>query len=208
MEEMNMKAIELTNNRLILNLGVLLFAAWLPSVTSAGNFPEPGNFAQGAQSWADNCARCHNMRDPQDLRDDQWTTTVFHMRMRAGLTGQQTRDILTFLQASNNRPAAEPVMVLASSTGSSSTLSGEEIYNQTCIACHGGNGKGTVPGAPDLTKENGVLSQSDELVTQHITEGFQSPGSPMAMPPKGGNSNLTGADIRAVLSYMRENFGN
>ena len=41
------------------------------------------------------------MRSPTDLRDDQWITTVFHMRVRAGLTGQEARDILTFLQGSN-----------------------------------------------------------------------------------------------------------
>ncbi len=62
---------------------------------------EPGDFGRGAMQWVDNCGRCHNVRDPKELRDDQWVSTVYHMRVRAGLTGQQTRDILTFLQASN-----------------------------------------------------------------------------------------------------------
>jgi len=60
-----------------------------------------GDFARGAKSWVDNCTRCHNVRDPKELRDDQWITTTFHMRMRAGLTGQEVRDIIKFLQASN-----------------------------------------------------------------------------------------------------------
>lgn len=59
------------------------------------------DFARGAKAWADNCLRCHNARDPQELRDDQWITTTTHMRVRAGLTGQQARDIITFLQKSN-----------------------------------------------------------------------------------------------------------
>jgi len=60
-----------------------------------------GDFARGARSWVNNCVRCHSVRDPKELRDDQWITTSFHMRMRAGLTGQEVRDIIKFLQMSN-----------------------------------------------------------------------------------------------------------
>jgi len=60
-----------------------------------------GDFARGAKQWVENCVRCHNVRDPKELRDDQWITTTFHMRIRAGLTGQQARDIIKFLQMSN-----------------------------------------------------------------------------------------------------------
>lgn len=203
-----MKVTYLLTNRVVRRLHIILVAVWLPATVIADSFPEPGNFAQGAKSWANNCSRCHNMRDPSDLRDDQWTTTVFHMRVRAGLTGQQTRDILTFLQDSNNAVVAESVVLMADATGSTNSLSGEAIYGQSCIACHGGNGKGTIPGAPDFTKKNGVLSQPDDVIMQHIIDGFQSPGSPMAMPPKGGNSALTEPDIRAVLEYVKQQFGN
>lgn len=58
-------------------------------------------FARGAQTWADNCSRCHNMRAPKELRDDQWRAAVTHMRVRGNLTGQEARDVLAFLQASN-----------------------------------------------------------------------------------------------------------
>lgn len=60
-----------------------------------------GDAGRGAKSWVDNCMRCHNARDPKELRDDQWITTTYHMRLRAGLTGQETRDIIAFLQMSN-----------------------------------------------------------------------------------------------------------
>lgn len=60
-----------------------------------------GDFARGATIWVNNCVRCHNVRDPKELRDDQWITTTFHMRIRAGLTGQQSRDVIKFLQTSN-----------------------------------------------------------------------------------------------------------
>ena len=67
----------------------------------AAEYPDKGDFIKGAKAWADNCNRCHNLRDAKELRDDQWVTTMFHMRVRGGLTGQETRDILTFLQQSN-----------------------------------------------------------------------------------------------------------
>lgn len=58
-------------------------------------------FVRGAKAWADNCNRCHNMREPKEFRDDHWRPIVYHMRIRAGLSGQETRDILRFLQESN-----------------------------------------------------------------------------------------------------------
>lgn len=58
-------------------------------------------FARGAKTWSDNCSRCHNMRDPNELRDDQWRAVVSHMRVRSNLTGAEARDVLAFLQGSN-----------------------------------------------------------------------------------------------------------
>ncbi len=59
------------------------------------------DFIKGAQLWASNCGRCHNLRDPGDYNDELWKATAFHMRVRAGLTGQETRDILEYLKNSN-----------------------------------------------------------------------------------------------------------
>ena len=58
-------------------------------------------FARGAKTWGENCGRCHNLRDPKEFRDDQWKIIVSHMRIRAGLTGKEARDVLKFLQGSN-----------------------------------------------------------------------------------------------------------
>jgi len=69
--------------------------------TATSTQPDPMQFARGAKTWADNCARCHNMRDPKELRDDQWRAAMMHMRVRAGLTGPEAEDILKFLQGSN-----------------------------------------------------------------------------------------------------------
>ncbi len=84
---------------------------------------------------------------------------------------------------------------------------GEEIYQETCIACHGADGSGALPGiTPDFTAPDGPLSKSDEELMTNIIEGFQSPGSQMAMPPLGGNDDLTEEDVQAVIDYMKDEF--
>lgn len=83
---------------------------------------------------------------------------------------------------------------------------GAAVFNGTCIACHGSDGSGSLPGVPDLTGKRGLLSQQDAVLLKRMTEGFQSPGSPMAMPPRGGDPALTDADMKAVLKYMRKEF--
>ena len=87
-----------------ISLGAGVLVAQRPAVaadTADTAAPNPMQFSRGAQTWANNCARCHNMRGADELRDDQWRAAIAHMRVRAGLTGQEARDVLVFLQASN-----------------------------------------------------------------------------------------------------------
>lgn len=92
---------------MFLAISVLLVASAIvfadtPAETPSGT-PQTDvmQFARGAKTWADNCSRCHNMRDPKELRDDQWRSVVSHMRVRGNLTGAEARDVLVFLQGSN-----------------------------------------------------------------------------------------------------------
>ena len=184
-----------------------MLATGIASTAMAADYPEPGDFSSGSRVWAENCNRCHNVRDPRDLRDDQWITTMFHMRIRAGLTGRETRDILTFLQASNTVTTADTKLTaLATEQATGNARSGKDIYFQTCVACHGANGKGALPGVPNFSRADGPLGKANEILHQNILLGYQSDGSPMAMPPKGGNPALTEADIASVLRYLREAF--
>lgn len=76
------------------------------------------------------------------------------------------------------------------------------LYETTCIACHGAKGQGDLPGVPDLAK-GGRLSKPDAELVANILKGFQTKGSPMAMPAKGGNPNLTAEDAKALVIYLR-----
>lgn len=99
------------------------------------------------------------------------------------------------------------LLVTAAFAAAGATPNGERLYSQNCAACHGADGKGVIPGAPDFTAPGGVLSSPDTLLVKRIVEGYQSPDSPMAMPPNGGNPSLSREDIVAVLAYMRRAFG-
>jgi len=65
-----------------------------------GIFPPPPDIS-GAQLWADNCNRCHNAPPPERFSSAQWAVITHHMRLRADLTGEETRKITAFLQAGN-----------------------------------------------------------------------------------------------------------
>jgi len=189
--------------------------------------------AHGAQQWSNNCARCHNLRSSTEFSANNWQPIMLHMRIQAGIAGQDARNIYAFLagqsaqtqgpststQAQNNASATTTTATIgqniklatnattATSSPASSSQSGAAIFQQTCIACHGANGKGAVPGAPDFTSASGPLKQSDAVLLQHIINGFQSPGSPMAMPARGGNPKLTDDDLKQALKYIRSKFG-
>lgn len=76
------------------------------------------------------------------------------------------------------------------------------VYESTCVACHGAQGQGAIPGVPDLAKGN-RLAKPDAEIAANIMNGFQTKGSPLAMPPKGGNPKLTEADAKALVPYLR-----
>jgi hypothetical protein len=53
----------------------------------------------GAQLWAENCVRCHNIRSPSSLSPVQWEVATMHMRIRANLTPEEHKKILEFLKS-------------------------------------------------------------------------------------------------------------
>ncbi len=55
----------------------------------------------GAQLWAENCIRCHNLREPRERSDREWDIIMHHMRVRANLTAEEHRLISQFLLSAN-----------------------------------------------------------------------------------------------------------
>jgi cytochrome c5 len=55
----------------------------------------------GGKLWSQECGRCHNKRSPEKFSDAQWQVIVHHMRVRAYLTGTESRAIIDFLKSAN-----------------------------------------------------------------------------------------------------------
>ncbi len=189
--------------------------------TRASIKEDAGQFARGAVQWQQVCGSCHNLRSPSELTNAEWDVAMGQMRVRARLTGQQARDITAFLKASNSS-AVVPLSVLSTEGAVSPSADvgansaavpsedrlavGSDIYHKGCVACHGADGKGSVPGAPNFTDPKGVLSQADPVLQATIRSGKSTPGQPIAMPPNGGDSSLNVDGIESVVAYMRSAF--
>ena len=71
------------------------------TIEAVGTVGEEQPVKGGAQVWAQNCMRCHNLRQPHERSDREWEAIVFHMRVRANLTAEEHRLIVEFLKAAN-----------------------------------------------------------------------------------------------------------
>ena len=85
--------------------------------------------------------------------------------------------------------------------------SGKEVFEDTCAACHGENGKGILPNMPNFNEQDGVLSLADAVLLDRIENGYSSGNVSIAMPPKGGDDDLTEDDLKKVLAYLHQKFG-
>lgn len=78
-------------------------------------------------------------------------------------------------------------------------LTGEQLYNTTCVACHGAG----VAGAPKFGDKGAWaprLGQGLAVLHKHALEGFQ--GKAGVMPPKGGRVDLADQSILNAVDYM------
>lgn len=85
---------------------------------------------------------------------------------------------------------------------------GKTVYETTCVACHGSDGKGAFAGIPNFTATDGRLAKSDEVLFQSVKFGMQTPGSMMAMPALGGNPDLSDQDVQDVIVFLKSTFIN
>ena len=74
---------------------------------------------------------------------------------------------------------------------------GEQIYNGVCFACHK-TGVANAPKLGDKAVWNKRLKEGVETIYKNALKGKN------AMPPKGGATNYSDAEIKAAVDYMLE----
>jgi len=83
-------------------------------------------------------------------------------------------------------------------------LSGPQVYNLACLACHG-SGVGGAPTTGDTTLWQPRIAQGYDVLREHLLNGFQ--GDAGFMPPKGDRVDLSDEEMMAALDYMIEQAG-
>lgn len=87
-------------------------------------------------------------------------------------------------------PEPEPV---------AAALSGPQVYNSACIACHAA-GVGGAPIVGDVAAWSARIAQGMDVVTQHAIDGYT--GEVGYMPAKGGRTDLSDEEVTAAVDYM------
>ena len=90
--------------------------------------------------------------------------------------------------------AAEPEPV-------ATLMTGPQVYNGACIACHG-NGVGGAPIVGDLDEWAPRIAQGTDTLNDHAINGFTGPAG--IMIAKGGRLDLSDGEIAAAVDYMVE----
>ena len=99
----------------------------------------------------------------------------------------------------DNTALAPPAAAPAVAATAAADLTGEQIYNQACVACHGAG----VAGAPKLGDKAAWaprIAQGMDTLHKHALQGFQ--GKAGYMPPKGGRTDLSDQSVMNGVDYI------
>lgn len=158
--------------------------------------------AAGAKVYAENCGRCHNPRSSTERTDREWTVIINHMRVRAGLTGEQARQVLAFLQETNGLPSlasAERLIPAPRATGPEEPADANRgralVEAKGCAGCHvvGKTGGTLGPSLNDVVARRG----EEYVIRKLVSPAFDNPNT---MMPR---LNLTDAEIQSILEYLK-----
>jgi len=78
-------------------------------------------------------------------------------------------------------------------------LTGEQVYNAACFACHG-TGVGGAPKLGDEAAWQPRIAKGRATLNKHGIDGFQ--GEAGYMPPKGGRVDLSDEEIIAAVGFL------
>ena len=92
-------------------------------------------------------------------------------------------------------------------TGAGDRGRGQEIFDSTCITCHGPGGIGIAGLGKPLTTSTFAAGLTDSELLAFLDVGRPADDplntTGVVMPPRGGNLALTDADLIDVIAYVR-----
>lgn len=91
-------------------------------------------------------------------------------------------------------------VVLAEATGPKGMLTGEQVYGQVCKTCHE-SGLAGAPKFGDQAAWAKIIAQGEKTTFEHAINGIR------AMPPRGGNSDLTDDEVKRAVAFMANKAG-
>ncbi len=141
---------------------------------------------------------------------------VIALRISDVKQGEFTRDSEEYQQAVNDRirpiggvympgeaeQAEAPVLQAAAEPEPvEAEMTGPQVYNDACIACHG-NGVGGAPIVGNVEQWDYRIDKGIDVLYDHAINGFQ--GEQGVMVAKGGRMDLSDDAVRRAVDYMVE----
>ncbi|MCF6092648.1 cytochrome c [Microaerobacter geothermalis] len=184
-------------------------------------YPVPANYQpsvdNGKKIYGQSCQSCHgqngegnpalgataiNSPDFLKVADEPFLTQLVYGGKKAmpafksQLTPEEIADVAAYIRSWSKE---EPVP-----RGENFNVSielGEQIYNQSCVGCHGTNGAGG--SAPSLNDQNFLKAASDQYLFTSIADGRRGTAMTSFSIPTQGIQELSEDEIKAVVSFIR-----
>ena len=137
-----------------------------------------------------------------DLTDIEVARAVVLMANQAGANWKEPSAPSTPAGAATTAAPSTPASAAAPAAAGNAPAAqadGKKIYESTCVACHGAG----IAGAPKVGDKgawSARIAEGNSTLYAHAIQGFQGKGG--VMPPKGGNTTLSDADVKAAVDYM------
>ena len=104
--------------------------------------------------------------------------------------------------AGPEEPATIPAAPISTPEAVAASLTGPQVYNAVCIACHAAPGVGGAPGLGGGDAWAARIAQGMDTLIDHALHGYT--GSTGVMPMKGGRVDLSDEEIIGAVEYMVE----
>ena len=156
--------------------------------------------AAGAPKFGDKNDWAARLKEGQKMLVETAIKGAGAMPPRGGSAGLSDLDVeraVVFMANGSGGKFKEPAAAAktAAAPAASDKADGKKIYEATCTACHGAG----VAGAPKAGDKAAWASRLKAGTETLYASALKGKG---AMPPKGGNSSLADADVKAAVDYL------